>query len=140
MKEKVKHTLCSLLLVSLGFLAGNKCDPEENDRVRYEGLLIDGAWADSVTINDEDSKIIITTWDETVRLCYDGDVDIQFFGTQNLYGFDCQDFHYNPNDKDFTLNYTYGLLVIPIEGCIRDNDTIRLSIFSIGTMFVRRTK
>ncbi len=140
MKEKLQHFMCSVLLVSFGFLAGSECDPEGNDQVRYEGLLIEGAWANSVTIQDDESRISLTTWDETIRLCYDGDVDIEFFGTQNLYGFDCQEFHYNPDNKDFTLNYTYGLLIIPIEGCFTSDDTIRLSIFSLGAMFVRRVE
>ena len=138
--KRFQHTLCTVLLFSFGFLAGSECDPEENDRVQYEGLLIEGAWADSITINDDQSSIIVVTWDETIRLCYDGDVDIQFFGTQNLEGYDCQDFHYNPNKRDFTLNYTWGIINIPIEGCFTESDTIRLSIFSLGSMFVRRVE
>jgi len=140
MKEKVKHVLCTVLLFSFGFLSGSKCDPDDNPRVKYKGYLVDGDWESMITINDVDSYITITTWDETVELCFDGDFSIEFLGLHRINGDDCQEYHYNPDKDEFTMDYTYNLFIIPINGWYMSEDEVFLSVFSVGSMIVEKVK
>jgi len=141
MKEHLFFFLQGILIGFLLMIPSCSCNEEKQiPIVRYKGYLRDADLESNVKILDKESFTSLTTENETLKLCFDGDVDVDFgiLGKQNLWGRECEIFGYDPDSDTFKLSYNYSIMTIGVDGEFVEKDWVWLSVDNMGQIWLRR--